>query len=334
MRKKTVLALVCILIFAVSALSLAGCEKKSFKIVFLGDSIGEGIAGPTPVQERENYGYYGILGQRNNCEYINRAVSGATTETFLSYLKKTDKETDIKMLHTHLKTADVVHISIIGNDFLFENVGGMAVQVSQNNFTKVDGICDNAYANISQAVKLLKELNPDVTIFIQRLYNPIFPGSTLIGEPYTSILKADGYDDEGLRELGTIMLNRLNGVFQRYLDENPGAFHLLDVQGAFQAVYEADAAKATSLMSVDWVHPSSRGHALIADGIQKKLEELGFADEKSAVKLYSKNKLDQLDRLYKDYDMKDAVKKIKKAKSCEEISNIYFDAISGKTPAL
>ena len=38
-------------------------EQKT--ILFLGDSIGEALAGPTPLTEREAYGYYGIIGNVN-----------------------------------------------------------------------------------------------------------------------------------------------------------------------------------------------------------------------------------------------------------------------------
>ena len=45
-------------------------------IVFLGDSIAEGIAGMRPVSERERDAYYGVLGIRNGYDFKNRAISG------------------------------------------------------------------------------------------------------------------------------------------------------------------------------------------------------------------------------------------------------------------
>lgn len=81
------------------------------------------------------------------------------------------------------------------------------------------------------------------------------------------------------------------------------------------------------------MHPSSEGHAVLADLTQAKLEELGLANKKTALKNYREMRISQLERLYSDVvDVRSYKKQINKAKSCAEVSEIYYNAIAGKMP--
>lgn len=139
MRNKILIAIICVLLVVCLAVSLTSCNKKNNEqqvepiksIVFLGDSICEGVAGPAPLQERVNYSYYGILGQINGIEAHNRSVSGYLTKNLLDYVNRdnpdyiaalpdqpiVDEET-ASLTQTYIRTADVIHISILGNDLL------------------------------------------------------------------------------------------------------------------------------------------------------------------------------------------------------------------------
>ena len=137
MRNKILITIVCLLLVVCLAVSLASCnknkteDKKITSIVFLGDSICEGVAGPAPLQERVNYSYYGILGQINGIEAHNRSVSGYHTKHLLDYISRDDKnyepvlpnqpevnEETASLTQTLIRTSDVIHISILGNDLL------------------------------------------------------------------------------------------------------------------------------------------------------------------------------------------------------------------------
>ena len=140
MRNKILITIICVLLVVCLAVSLTSCNKKKTNekevepitsIVFLGDSICEGVAGPAPLQERVNYSYYGILGQINNIEAHNRSVSGYLTKNLLDYINRdnpdyiaalADQEIvdteSASLTQTYIRTADVIHISILGNDLL------------------------------------------------------------------------------------------------------------------------------------------------------------------------------------------------------------------------
>ena len=137
MRNKILVTVICLLLVVCLAVSLTSCnknkteDKKITSIVFLGDSICEGVAGPAPLQERVNYSYYGILGQINGIEAHNRSVSGYHTKHLLDYISRDDKnytpvlqnqpEVNVEtasLTQTLIRTSDVIHISILGNDLL------------------------------------------------------------------------------------------------------------------------------------------------------------------------------------------------------------------------
>ena len=82
-------------------------------ILFLGDSIGEALAGPTPLTEREAYGYYGIIGNINGFDYYNRAVTGYTSADLMEFVEREDD--GINMVQSLIKKADIIHISNLGN---------------------------------------------------------------------------------------------------------------------------------------------------------------------------------------------------------------------------
>lgn len=330
---KKLLLLMLILIFMASFM-LTGCNKdEPLKIVFLGDSIAEALAGMTPISERDNYGYYSLIGRRNGYIFKNRAISGYKSQGLLDIIKQ-QEDTDARMLRTLLTTSDIIHISILGNDLLLSNLGEIIYSAAQNNFDKINGIIAEAEDNFAEIVSVLKGYNPDAVIMFQTVYNPVFTDSILITAETRVKLEALGIYETQHRELAGNILAMLNGVIHNYLAEHPGAFYIIDACAEFERIYQADPERGKALIFTDYVHPSSEGHAVMADLIQAKLEELKLASKKPAVKKYREIKIEQLERMYKDTVNVKAVKRqLKKADTCEEITEIYFRAIRDKMPA-
>ena len=123
-----VFVLVALLVFAVA------CNKKTEKvapdktIVYLGDSIAEGLIGPSPLNERDNYAYYALLGRTNNFRYFNHSVSGHKTSGdmlgndeggLLGLLNRIKENGETAtLMKTHIQQADIIHVSIGGNNLL------------------------------------------------------------------------------------------------------------------------------------------------------------------------------------------------------------------------
>ena len=329
--KKLLAIFICLVLLFTFCVALTACSNKQLTIVYLGDSIAEAILGPSPLSERDSYGYFSLIGRKNNYIFYNRAVSGHQSYQLLEIIQQEDS--GATMTHSLIKSADIIHISILGNDLLQQNLGDLIVSVAKNDYSEIDAILTQSRSNIAQIVTLLRQYNPDAVIFFQNVYNPVYEESGLIRSDARAELTALGYDEEDYRELGKIMLNRLNSVLTDYLAEHPGAFYVLDAFSEFDRISTQDPMRGRNLIYNDWVHPSNEGHAVLADLSQKYLEDLGLAKKSTALNNYRDIRIDQLNRLFSSsVDVSSVSKKIKAADSGEEVTKIYFEAIAGKTP--
>ncbi|MGI6213738.1 MAG: SGNH/GDSL hydrolase family protein [Christensenellales bacterium] len=329
--KRKLLTLILIFVFALS-LGLSGCNtKEKIHIVYLGDSIGEGIAGIRPVSERERDAYYGIVGIRNGYDFKNRAISGSRSRNLLALLKEPDD--GIRMTQSLIRSADIIHVSILGNDLLLANLARMISTISEGDFSYIQEIADTARDNIAEIVEILKDYNPDAVLLMQPVYNPLYPESTLITPAQRAELATYNIQPSQYREFLGVAVSMVNASMHDYLEEHPGSYYIIDAYAEFDRVFAEDEEEGKHLIFVDAVHPSAEGHAVMADLIQEQLEELGLADKQSALAKYKKMRISQLERLYKEsFDIKPAKAQIKKAESCSEVTAIYFDAIRGQMP--
>ena len=124
------------------AFSLVACNNNTdnrYTIVYLGDSIAEALIGPSPLSERDNYGYYAIVGKTNGFKYYNHSVSGHKTSTgivsgdgLLEMIAKNDE--NAVLMRSHIKEADMIHVSVLGNNVLQYNIGLMLLEVADPKF--------------------------------------------------------------------------------------------------------------------------------------------------------------------------------------------------------
>lgn len=330
MSKKLTAILLAVLLLVAAAAAFSGCGTRGLKIVFLGDSIAEAILGPVPMTERESYGYYSVIGKRNYYEFKNRAVSGHQSADMLEFIGRDDEGADIT--RTLLRDADIIHISILGNDFLQNGLNDIFIEFAREQLTRVEGILADAAANFAQIISVLKGYNPGAVIMVQTVYNPAHPDTVLVNEAAREELTELGIEKETFREYAQRLLDMLNGVIKDYDAEHPGEIVVVDVWKYFNDIYTADTARGLGLIIGDGIHPSSEGHAVIADAIQDTLEELELANHNSAVRAYRKMRIEQLERMYPTVDAKSVKRELRKADSCAEITKIYFDAVRGILP--
>ncbi len=330
--KKIVAVLLCIAALSSSVFLFSSCNNSKPLIVYLGDSIAEALAGPSPLSERERYGYYGVLGVRNNYTYRNRAVSGSRSFDLLAYVQREDE--DAKITQTLLRQADIIHISILGNDLLFSDIGALLVEAIDGDFSGINELTDIAYQSIEGIVETLRSYNSNAIIIFQNVYNPIYPDSKLLVDEIKDKMDAINVPVEEYKERGELILSRLNNVLVEYDSAHPGEILIADAHKEFNRICAQDAVKGISLQCSDGVHPSSYGHAVLADLTQEILEEQGLANKTIALRNYKKLRTEQLVRMYTDtaVDVNATKISIKKATSCAEVTEIYFDAISGAIP--
>lgn len=329
-------------ILAVSCFAMFGCNKKNpsgndvsvkYNFLVLGDSIAEGILGASPLSEKNDYTYSGILGKINNFNYNNRGISGYQTGQMLRYISKDGDDSAYTPI-TLIKNAGIISISMSGNDYIFSDLNALLFEAIEGGSTLREKVLTRVRTNVPLIIARLKELNPDATIMWQTLYNPIFWDSPLLMDTTYETLK-DVYDidEDALHEWGDFLLDELNKVLFDYLEENPDSIVIPDVNAKFKAIYELDHANIRRLIYKDGIHPSNYGHSVIASAIQEKIEECGFHG-KNTLASYKKLSSERLERLYSNtsVNLSEVKGVINGAKSMDEVNEAYFRPTFGVIP--
>lgn len=342
MRRKFIAAVLVIVMLACCVAVLAACNDdkavEKTEIVYLGDSIAEGILGASPLGLRHEYAYANVLGRRNDLTYYNHSVSGHLTKDLRAILENEDLDYDMaRGLLLHVSEADIIHVSILGNDLLQSmNMNDVVLEAAQGKYDIINGIAATASENIAVIVDRLKELNPDALIIFQNVYNPLSEKSTLVNEPTRATLSAEYRIEEGyLRELGSGILDRLNGVLDNYLKDHPDAFVIADARSEFDRIFEEDYERGKGLIYPDYIHPSNEGHAVLADLTQGILEERGLVDGKKAIAEYKTMRKNVLTNYFAESgaDIAAATAAIDAAADCAAVTKAFFAATKGFTPA-
>lgn len=228
MKKAVSTVLICLVFF----LSLqVSCFADSPVYVVLGDSIAKGTGTENP--QSDCFG--NLVASHFNFEYYNFGVDGDTAQDLLNYLEDSEVQSAIVK-------ADYISISVGGNDYLQNNIVGLAAGAFKGDYSKVEKILDKFYPIFCSIISKLKDLNSDVEILVQNLYNP---RTDFTRRPVAKAIK------------------KLNKCYEKYLKENPNAYKLVDVYTSM--------GKNRENFADDTIHPSEEGHRIIAEEIIKAI---------------------------------------------------------------
>ncbi len=243
MKKLTAIILSLIMIFGIFGIIGHAEDEKPLYLV-LGDSIAYGSGLSNPIDAC----YGKIVADTNGYDYVNYAIPGHTTTNLINRLKQDAVVED-------LKKADIISISIGGNDFLMSNlIGLMFDSIVKGDHTEYDKIAESFYANFCEIIDIINSHNEDAVILMQTLYNP---QSGYLRPPY----------QEGA--------NRINAAIERYNTENPGEIVIVDVGTAL--------GDDMNNYADDEIHPSAAGNEIIAKVILEKLNEINLGSDAAPV---------------------------------------------------
>lgn len=229
--KKSVAVLLCLVMMLMSLSAVAFAEEKQFYLV-LGDSIGYGSG----IRNSQDACYGKIVADTNGYEYANHAIPGHTTTNLIARLKEDVVKADVEK-------ADIISISIGGNDFLMSNLYGLMFDAMvKEDYSRFDEIAHSFYENFSTIISMIRELNGEAVILMQTLYNP---QSGYLRAPYQQ-----GAD-------------RINAAIEKFSKENPGEIIIVDVATALNS----DMGNFAS----DAVHPSAKGNEEIAKAVLSEI---------------------------------------------------------------
>lgn len=241
-RFVSVLLAVVLALGCFSAVVSAQGDKLTYLV--LGDSIGFGSGLKNPMEA--NYGR--IVADSNGYDYLNDAVPGHTTRDMLKRISEPQVVEDIEK-------ADIISISIGGNNFLLNNLPKTVIELGVLNKTdSVQKIIDNFKADFNVIIATIKSYNESALIVVQTLYNPM-PGAV-----------------HDTFEKGVDFLNR---AYRDCLDTRPGSYVIADVASAFTC--------DPNLIAFDFIHPSAEGNKVIAQVILDTLRDAGYESAETIV---------------------------------------------------
>ena len=238
---KKLIAIILTVSFCIGIISVSASAKEKLNYLLLGDSIAEGFGITNP--DEASYGK--IIADTNGYNYKNDAIMGRNSVGLVNHL--TNDEEYIN----DVKWADIISVSIGGNDFLLDHAALLIVEgIIFNDYSKFDKIGETFYENFSKSMDRIHEINPNAKILVQLLYTSWT--FDFARKPYKQAAK------------------RINDAIIKYVEENPQNICVVDTSEVFDGRRDC--------ISTDTIHPNAQGNIELAKAVQSKLCEIGLAN--------------------------------------------------------
>jgi lysophospholipase L1-like esterase len=199
------------------------------------------------------------VANEQNMALINRAVGGWRTDHVINQLK-TDTVTQ-----EAIRAADVVQITIGGNDLQQAGLVGPAIEALLRGDTSIwEQHCENIAGRFTEIVDIVHELNPNAPLFVFNSYTPDYKRFG------NSMISVDGAYTTGnnLYEIAqNYAIPYFNSTYIKYLEQNPGAFTLVDIFDAFP-----ENVSSYYGSGFDMIHPSASGHEKLAGRLNTAID--------------------------------------------------------------
>ncbi len=225
--------------------------SSTIRYVALGDSIAYGYG----LENREEQSYVGLVRKYLEKKYdsvilSNFGTNGMRSEDLLNILNNPENDLYGKY-HATIRYADIITISIGSNDLLhLIQFDANMESVIENGGEMFQSACRDFHKNFPRIINEIKEINPDVQIYVNNIYNP-----------------AKGIGAfAGVYETADYYISLLNQCFS----ESDG-YQTVDVKTCFDR-------EEKSMVNLSWQgkemdpHPSVEGHRKIANLVIKEIE--------------------------------------------------------------
>ena len=153
--------LLSLLLFLSCFAPAAFAQNDPLHYVVLGDSIAAGSG----IRNGDKACYGRIVANTNGYTYQNFGHDGHRTRDLLGRLNRSDVKDAVRR-------ADIISISIGGNDFFQSNPVGLVFEVTFRQFSRINSIANEMRSNFVGIMDKIKAYNPHAVILMQTLYNP------------------------------------------------------------------------------------------------------------------------------------------------------------------
>jgi len=240
--------LVILMLFANTA-TFSAQETPGIKFVVLGDSIASGHG-----LKNTHTCYASVISTQKKYYLSNDAVPGHTTSDLLWVVCHST------IARKDIEKADLISISICGNDIIrfLQNADTSTlfdIMLNGINSAAVQETAEQIKHNLKSVCNEIRILNSDAPIIFQTQYDPLYANKQYSAYASTA---------EKLVPLFEELFNALKEEYDN--------IHIVDVHETFDSYYKET--NSYDIIQDDGIHPSEKGHALIAETILKKIDEL------------------------------------------------------------
>lgn len=249
-KAKHLLSLLFAFIFLLSSTTAySGAEIPHTNFAVLGDSIASGYGLKNTLDC-----YAAKVSAEKKYHLSNDAVPGHTTDDLLWVVCHSASARE------SIRNAHLISISIGGNDIIdfLSNADTSTlfnIMLNGTNSTAVKEEKEIITHNLNSICNEIRLLNPDAPIIFQTQYNPLYAS-----EQYNSYAAF-------AENLVPVFDEIFNALCSKYAN-----IRLADVHGAFDSYYKTSG--SYDVIQSDSIHPSEKGHALIADVLLEVIGEL------------------------------------------------------------
>ena len=224
--------------------------------VALGDSIACGYGMENP----EKDSYVGIVHQhlkeKYDCVIVsNLGCNGQKSEELLDILINPEND-NYRKYRASIKYADIITLSIGSNDLLkLIKLKLNIEEIVEEGGEKYEKACREFAENFPKIITVIRDINPDVEIYANNVYNPAK------GIPYLA----------SIYQVAEYYICMLNEAF--FEDER---YHLVDIKKGFdgqdKSMVKMSLMETFGSGEID-PHPSEEGHKLIGELVVKEMAE-------------------------------------------------------------
>ena len=258
--KRILSLIIAVVMFLLSFANFSAAEVPAVNFVLLGDSVASGY-GLTDLHDS-----YGVLiAKEKQYDLYNDAVPGHTTTDLLNVVRNE------KVARNDIKNADLIAISICGNDLIQFMANANASTLLDIYFNGVNAASVKTEAakvtsNLQNICNEIRSLNSDAPVIFQLQYNPLYAN-----DQYSSYAST-------AEKLVPVFAETFSNLQKSYSN-----IFIADTHAAFDNYYKE--AGNYDVIQADGIHPSVKGHALIADVL---LEVIGELEAKGLVPVAAK----------------------------------------------
>lgn len=255
-------------------------EKRHVKLVALGDSLTHGQG-----DEQKKGGYVSIIKQRIERHYrkttvttVNYGVSGDRSDQIL------DRLNSQKQLRADLRSADVITMTVGGNDLMQTLERDVLMQSTSSVQKSIDQAQVTYQQKLTKLFNAVRKENPRAPIFVMSIYNPFytyFPDVEVINNAIVQWNDATKSTMKNYHQMYFVDINHLMSygqyttkaqrkqLIQREQAVNHGK---VSQSRALNIMSDKDHNLNDLISTDDNFHPNHRGYEQIAKRLFKSME--------------------------------------------------------------